>query len=312
MAEQCGRGAVGPIGPDRRRRWSFYYFYDRHYFLILSSEVFFLVVFCFRYNGTSESSARWGNSRCDDVDRVKMIVINVDEKAHRRPCTGYSTTASGREIDASQVERLGRLSIACSELSFARSAQVERDKLSAKEMLRMQYGNYVHLSPRNGLNFDGMLQPSRWIALSYRALVAQFSDTYGVNQERFTINSPEESLVIDRGRAASSFGYPYEKEVHFILEVSYKNCYKSDLCGTTATRCTERIWRSVLGIEVAAARPGSRPAARRMAALGEQRPTEKRLEEEEGKQLTAEGEARLVRPPHWLTSRPDLKSVVVV
>ncbi|GBP23705.1 hypothetical protein EVAR_80322_1 [Eumeta japonica] len=34
---------------------------------------------------------------------------------------------SGREIDASQAERLGRLSIACSAFSLALSAQAERD-----------------------------------------------------------------------------------------------------------------------------------------------------------------------------------------
>ncbi|GBP28592.1 hypothetical protein EVAR_85791_1 [Eumeta japonica] len=40
--------------------------------------------------------------------------------------------SSGREIDASQAERLGRscLSIACSALSLARSAQAERDNES--------------------------------------------------------------------------------------------------------------------------------------------------------------------------------------
>ncbi|GBP55509.1 hypothetical protein EVAR_36232_1 [Eumeta japonica] len=37
---------------------------------------------------------------------------------------------SGREIDASQAERLGRLSIARSALSLARSAQAERDNKS--------------------------------------------------------------------------------------------------------------------------------------------------------------------------------------
>ncbi|GBP67293.1 hypothetical protein EVAR_43804_1 [Eumeta japonica] len=37
---------------------------------------------------------------------------------------------SGKEIDASQAERLGRLSIACSVFSLARSAQAERDNES--------------------------------------------------------------------------------------------------------------------------------------------------------------------------------------
>ncbi|GBP49638.1 hypothetical protein EVAR_37420_1 [Eumeta japonica] len=41
-----------------------------------------------------------------------------------------TASVSGRKIDASQAERLERLSIACSALSLARSAQAERDNES--------------------------------------------------------------------------------------------------------------------------------------------------------------------------------------
>ncbi|GBP39760.1 hypothetical protein EVAR_23086_1 [Eumeta japonica] len=91
--------------------------------------------------------------RCATVcDCLAAMIDDLRRRLARRAVPGPRrriTQNSGREIDASQAERLGRLSIACSALSLARSAQAERDNESCFFVHAADVHRFIRRMTRN-------------------------------------------------------------------------------------------------------------------------------------------------------------------